>query len=478
MSDDARHAERTRPNDGATGGGTAEDGTTDDDHTRRLAAWVAELDSEDVPPSVEDRVGLVVADTLGVMIGGASDDAVAGLREAWRERSDDTGDATVLAADSGRASRHRAAFLNATSGTVLELDEGHRFAAGHPAIHVLPALLAEAETRYADREAFLTAFVAGYETAVRVAEAVQPLAEGYHPHGVWGVVGGAAAVSRLRDYDAATTRTALAIAANYAQHTRFAAATAGATVRNSYAGMSNLASLIAADQAQAGFSGLDDGIAAHLAPASAAGVAREHLAADLGDRWTLSEGYFKTHAACRYTHAPLDALDGIDGEPAAEEVEAVVVETYAAAAKLDDPHPRNALAAKFSVPFAVATALRTGSTDAETFTNDAVAPETLALAERVAVRVDEEIDARAPDERGARVTVTLADGTEASAEVRHARGGEADPFEPAELRTKFASLVAPAIGSERTDRLWTAARDPAPPRVLCAMVRGGEHPER
>jgi len=476
VSDDARHAERTRPN-----GRETEHGTADGEHTRRLAAWIAALDGETVPPSVEDRVGLVVADTLGVVIGGASDDAVARLREAWRDRADDTGDATILAADAGRTSRHRAAFLNATSGTVLELDEGHRFAAGHPAIHVLPALLAEAETHYADREAFLVAFVAGYETAVRVAEAVQPLAGGYHPHGVWGVVGGAAAVSRLRGYDAATTRTALSIAADYAQHTRFAAATAGATVRNSYAGMSNLASLVAADQARAGFTGLDDGIAAHLAPASAAGVTRERLAAALGDRWTLHEGYFKTHAACRYTHATLDALtaalDGID-EPVAEEVAEVIVETYAAAAKLDDPHPRNALAAKFSVPFAIGTALHTGSTGAEAFTNDAITAETLALAERVTVQVEDEIETRAPDERGARVTVTLADGAETSAAVRHARGGEADPFEPAELRTKFGSLVAPAIGNERAERLWTAARDPAPPRVLCAMARGSEHLDR
>lgn len=416
------------------------------------------------------------------MIGGASDDAVADLRAVWGGRSDDTGDATILAADAGRTSRYRAAFLNATSGTVLELDEGHRFAAGHPAIHVLPGLLAEAETRYTDREAFLVAFVAGYETAVRVAEAVQPLSDGYHPHGIWGVVGGAAAVSRLRGYDAPTTQTTLTIAANYAQHTRFAAATAGATVRNSYAGMSNLASLVAADQARAGFTGLDDGIAAHLAPTSAAGVAPERLVAGLGDRWTLLEGYFKIHAACRYTHATLDALaaalSAIDDEPTADQVRQVVVGTYAAAAELDDPRPRNALAAKFSVPFAVATALHAGSTDAEAFGDDAVTAETLALAERVVVRVDDDIDARAPDERGARVTMTLADGTEESAAVRHARGGEADPFEPAELQAKFDSLVAPAIGSERTDRLWTAARDPTPPRVLCAMVRGGEHRRR
>lgn len=470
-------SEHSRSNDRASND-ESDDEQPNDEHTRRLAAWVAGLTTEAVPAAIEERLGLVVADTLGVMVGGASDDAVTRLREDWGNRSDDTGDATILAADAGRTSRHRAAFLNATSGTALELDEGHRFAAGHPAIHVLPALLAEAETRYADREAFLVAAVAGYETAVRVAEAVQPLAEGYHPHGVWGVVGGAAAVARLRGYGVRTTRTTLSIAANYAQHTRFSAATAGATVRNSYAGMSNLASLIAADEARAGFSGLDDGIAAHLAPASAVGVARERLAADLGDRWTLSEGYFKIHAACRYTHATLDALAAaLDREPTADGVRQVAVETYAAAAALDDPRPPNALAAKFSVPFAVATALHTG-TGAAAFGDDARTAETFALAERVAVRVDDEIDARTPDERGARVTVTFVDGTEARAAVRHARGGEVDPFGPAELRAKFDSLVAPAIGDERSERLWTAAREPAPPRVLCAMVRGGEHPGR
>nr|WP_237561223.1 MmgE/PrpD family protein [Halococcus sediminicola] len=473
----------SRPTDGLTGraettgeANSIDETTPTGDSERRLATWVADLAIDDVPSSVVDRVGLVVADTVGAIIGGASDGAVATLREQWTERANESATATVLAPEAPRTSRHRAAFLNATSGTVLELDEGNRFAAGHPAIHVLPALLADAEARYADRERFLVSFVAGYETAVRVAEAVRPLADGYHPHGTWGVVGGAASVARCRGYDARTTRTALAIAANYAQHTRFDAATAGATVRNSYAGMSNLASLVAADQARAGFTGLDDGIAAHLGAAGSTAIARDRLAIGLGDRWTIHEGYFKIHAACRYTHASLDALatalDELPARPAAAAVERISVETYAAAAALDEPHPGNALAAKFSVPFAVATAIVTGSTDAVAITDDAIDAETLALAERVAVRVDDGIDARAPDERGARVTVTLADGTTATDAVRQARGGEAEPFEPSELREKFDSLVAPAIGAGRSGRLWTAAREPVPPRVLCALVRG------
>jgi len=92
----------------------------------------------------------------------------------------------VLGADGGETVPPLAALCNGAAGTVLELDEGHRFAAGHPAIHVLPALLADAEIGYGDSDAFVRSFVAGYEVAVRTARAVGTLESGYHPHGVWG----------------------------------------------------------------------------------------------------------------------------------------------------------------------------------------------------------------------------------------------------------------------------------------------------
>jgi len=140
----------------------------------------------------------------------------------------------------------------------------------------------------------------------------------------------------------------MAIAANYAQHTRFEAATEGATVRNVYAGMSNLAALVAVDQAEAGFGGLENGVARHLESA-ADGVDEAALSAGLGERWELEHGYFKIHAACRYTHPTLDAIaalpDGLD----AAAVESVRVETYPAAARLTESRPQNQLQAKFSI---------------------------------------------------------------------------------------------------------------------------------
>jgi 2-methylcitrate dehydratase PrpD len=435
---------------------------------RDLATFAATLSFDDIPSSVRDRAGLTVADTIGAIVGGSTDDAVDALARRWT--TDISGIATVLGTDGVETAPQLAAFCNGAAGTVLELDEGHRFAAGHPAVHVLPALLADAEVGYGDSEAFVRSFVAGYEVAVRTARALGTLADGYHPHGVWGGVGGAAAVARSRGLDAETTLTAMTIAANYAQHTHFGAATEGATVRNAYAGMSNLTALVAVDQAESGFTGLADGLSRHLGRVAAEGFETAALSAELGERWELSHGYFKIHAACRYTHPVLDAIAALDGAVAPEDVESVLVETYPAAARLSETRPHNQLQAKFSTPFAVATALLTGETGPAAFEADAITTEANALAERVTVTVDEDIAARAPDQRGARVTIETADGT-VSREVPAAKGGEHDPISEQELEAKFHTVVDPVIGTDRADRLWESARALEPPRVLCTLAQ-------
>jgi 2-methylcitrate dehydratase PrpD len=439
---------------------------------RALAAFVASLTHEQIPNRVRDRGSHVIADTIAAMLGGASDPTVARLTADWMANGRD-GNATIFGTAGEQTTPYQAAFLNGTAGTVLELDEGHRFAKGHPAIHVLPAVLADGEGSFRSGEALLTAFIAGYETAVRVARMITPLGSGYHPHGVWGGIGAAAGVCRLRGEDDETTLEAIRIAANYAQHTRFEAATNGATVRNAYAGMSNLTGLIAADQARAGFTGLNNGIRAHLERAAAESVDCHVLTDGLGDHWELERGYFKIHAACRYTHAVLDALIELDTDHIIDPdtVKTIEVETYPAAAQLTSTHPTNALQAKFSIPFAVATALRMGETGKQAFNESAITDATCDLAECVHVSVADDIAARTPDERGARIEVTLESGKTLSAEVRAPRGGEHKPFTSDELHSKFVTLVTPVIGKERVENLWQAATEPVAPRVLCTLTR-------
>jgi 2-methylcitrate dehydratase PrpD len=448
---------------------------------REAAAVAAALDLGDVPDDALDRATLVVADSLGAILGGSTAPYVA----AFAEQSGG-GPATLLGTDR-TAPATRAALANGAAGTVLELDEGHKYSTGHPAMHVLPAVLAVAEAdgrtdAHTDAPAaedggrrLLTSFVAGYEVGARVGVACVPLAPEYHMHGVWGTVGAAAGVARYRGYDAETTLEAMRVGANHALHTRFEAATEGATVRNTYAGMSAMNGVLAADQAAAGFTGLDDGLARHLDRLCDEGFDRDAVADALGERWEVTRGYFKDHAACRYTHGALDALDAVDDRAALDPgaVRSVLVETYPDAARLAEPRPETDLEAKFSIPFAVATRLLTGTSAKASFADDALTDEAFALADRVSVTAAADLAARVPEARSTRVTVELADGRELVEEVRYPKGDERNPFSVAELEEKFRRLSAPVVGAAAADRLWTLARalPDAEPRALCEAAR-------
>jgi 2-methylcitrate dehydratase PrpD len=172
---------------------------------------------------------------------------------------------------------------------------------------------------------------------------------------------------------------------------------------------------------------------------------------ELGTRWEIARNYFKRHAACRYTHAALDALGAIlaeTGPVVPDDVAALEVDTYVWAAQLDDPSPRNMLAAKFSLPFALATLFVNGSTAIASFRDparlDAV---TRALAARVAVREDPTFTAALPSLRPARVTLSLRDGRRVQREVTTNRGDTEAPYPPDEIVTKFTELAAPVWGA-------------------------------
>ncbi|MFW5905636.1 MAG: MmgE/PrpD family protein, partial [archaeon] len=156
---------------------------------------------------------------------------------------------------------------------------------------------------------------------------------------------------------------------------------------------------------------------------------------------------------------------------AATDVESVTVETYPAAARLENRRPENSLQAKFSLPFAVATTMVNGHTGKDAFTDEAITEPVLALADRVSVTVGEDIAERVPESRGARVRIEFSDGTETTETVRAARGGEHEPFDRTELEAKFGRLVAPELGDERAAELWEAATGPAAPRVLSTLAR-------
>jgi len=415
------------------------------DYLTEVAEFAAGFPAADLPPEALDRTRLIVADCIGAIVGGAAEPEMRALSARLSGFGPALMIGTELTAQPGQA-----ALANGTAGTWLEMDEGNQFCKGHPGMHTFPAAFAHAETVGANGREFLAAVAIGYEIGARVGIATQ-LRPSMHPHGTWGAICAAVAVQRLAGADAVRMREALNIAANLNLGTSRRTMLEGGTVRNVFAGVSGQMGVLTHDLLEAGFCGELDGVAHVFGKVVSDSFDKAAMTEELGARWEVCRNYFKLHACCRYNHAALDALAKIAADRPLEpaEVAAVEVESYAFAAELDDPRPRNVLAGKFSVPFAIATTLVNRSSAVGSFTGENVTdPVILDLAAKVTVREDPAMSAELPHRRPARVTVRLRDGSRLTAATETNRGDWADPYAPDEIRAKFLSL---------TTRLWPEA---------------------
>ncbi len=428
-----------------------------------LSGFAATLRFHELPEAVRAHTGWILADTVAAVAAGSAEPELQALAALHGEPA--AGSGATLVGLGRAASADAAALVNGTAGTFLEMDEGNRYSRGHPAVHVLPAALALAEQRGADAEAFLSALVVGYEVGSRLGAASQ-LRGAMHPHGTWGTIGAAAACARLLGADAAAMREAINVSASMTTATSKRTMLEGGLVRNVYAGLSNRNGLLAAQLAACGYTGERDGPGSLFSQIVSERFDPAQVVRGLGGDWHLLQNYFKLHSCCRYNHGTLDAIDAIAAHgplPAPEEIARIEVRSYALAAELDDPAPRNTLAAKFSVPFAVATRLVRGSSALASFTWEAVRDErALALARKVELAEDPAMTARLPRERPASVLITTTDGRQLRGEAGVNRGDDAAPYTAQELTAKFMDLCGRVWPRAHAEGLLDATLD------LCA----------
>lgn len=405
---------------------------------RELGTWAAEVTAADVPEHVWERLELVLLDHLGVTLAGARTPEGRALAATLSE----DGPAPVLGTRRS-VPIDVAAWTNATLACSLELDEGNKHARGHPAIHVFPAVLAAAAASDVSGQGLREALLVGYEVAARAGLATV-LHRGLHPHGSWGALGAAAGIAHLRGLNGDATAAALDAAAGMVLAVPFASAIEGNLVRNAWVGHANQAGLSAARLAAAGWATAGR-TADHTLGRILGELDPELLRSGLGERWCVTEGYFKRHACCSFTHPPIDAvLEFLDNDPTLRDrIERVEVATHRLAAGLDAETADNRLAAMFSIPVSLALAIRHGDAAPARFHPARLnEPALLDLASRIDVIEDPVLTARLPAERGARVTIRTTDGAEHVREVPNPIG-DADhhPFLRADLDAKLAALL-------------------------------------
>ena len=408
----------------------------------QLATWAVGCEWTAVPVAARRRTVLIVADDLAAMVAGSSDPQARAVQSGFLEVLGPP-EATVFGPGGRRAGRAVAAAANGAAADWAELDEGYRPRTCHGGLYVLPAALAEAEASGASAADLLRATVVGYEVVTRVARAFDLPSLALHPHAVFSPLGATAGVALLRRLDPAVLLGALNAAMTLGQLGPFRHAVDGDLIRNVWPAVGAWTGIYAPSWAVAGVTGGADACFDVLVGALGAVAHPERLTDGLGTSWAVLEGYHKLYACCQYAHAAVEAAADVYSRRSglASEVADVLVETHPLALGLDNAIPATSLAAKFSLPHIVATALCTGDAAPASFEAAALDQPDVATV-RALVRMeafDPPLDP--PHDRPARVTVRMADGTVLSSECLSARGGPDRPLGENELLEKVETLT-------------------------------------
>ncbi len=433
--------------------------------TKALSQFVAGLSFEDLDDTALYKARCHTLDTIGACLAGSRQE-VSRIAAAVLDELMAPG-AVPVPGLARRTDALSAAFLAGTAVHGLELDDGFRPGAIHPGSVVVPVALAMGHVTEADGKRFLTAIVAGYEVATRIAALIHPKPRwrGFHNTAIIGVFAAAAVAAVLKGYDAAIVENAFGLAASSASGIR--SYVRGGDVKRIHPGLAARDGILSALLAAKGHLGASDVLEGKDGFFHAfAGEDSDFGGADifaaggrLNGRFAIADCYIKPHACCRHLHPAIDALiDILTAEDLApEDVASVDVATYKVASTHGTIGWNAMTTAQMSFPFALAAAVQHRAVHLHHFSDagrrDA---DVLRHCAKVHVRADDALDATYPKKRPARVIVTTTAGKQVTRSVDEPLGSAANPVPDAQLHEKFHALADPVIGTERAKRV---ARD-------------------
>jgi len=418
--------------------------------TAAYGAFIARLKYQALPPAVIGIIKQGFTDCIGVMLAGSRAPVAVAVERVLRA-DQPTGPANLYFSPK-RSSAPAAAWINGTASHALDYDDV-ALKGCHPSAVLVPAILAEAQALNRSGRDMLVAYAAGYEVWAELIarERGNYQRKGWHPTGIFGAVGAAAACASLHRLNPAKAAHALGAAVSEASGVM---SNLGSMVKPTHPGKAAASGIYAARFAAAGIAATPDALEhaqGFLAALSPAGDFDVNTPPRMPPKqWQLEmQGLsIKQYPVCYRAHRAIDAMLGLlRSLPVAVKDVAEIRVSFSNShlVILKNHSPKTAIAAKFSIEFALACALlnqRVGLRDlTDKFVRSAAVRD---LMKRVAIDINPVEEAGtsgyAPYDT---VQLKIANGTVLdSAQVRHAKGDPQAPLSADELWAKFEDCVA------------------------------------
>ena len=423
---------------------------------RELIEFVHGFRLDALPPDTVARAKGVLLDSLGCTLFGSLQPwskimADEMLSESPRGRSTIVGRKQTVAAPA-------AALCNGTATHGFELDDLLDEAIVHPGAIVVPAALAAAESVDAPGSRLLLGIIAGYEMLNRVglAVGVEPAHRGFHKTTLIGPVGAAVAAGVILELDPDRLMSAAGLACSTSSGIKsFAAGTGGGMMKRMHAGRAAESGVRMAQLAARDFTGPPTAIDGKFGLLEVYGgkTARPELLTErLGTDWAMTSVFVKVYSCCSWIQGAVQQLVALRGPKPLnpDEIRQVRIGVSSYAARNNgEPAPVDTMGAQYSFPYCAALALAGEPTDPSMYLGKALDdPGRRALASRVELYTDDQMEAAYPKHYGSRIELTLASGERRTSFVLDPHGFPADPVTGPERIEKFTRLAGHALPAD------------------------------
>lgn len=445
---------------------------------RILARHVVSTRFEQLNPAEIDRTRQCILDCLGNMLAGRYSEKAAGfLLHADSDQGHDG--ATIFGFR--KVAHDKAAFCNAAFSRVMDLDDGHRRAMGHPGVVIIPAVLALGEMLRSTTSDAISAIVSAYDVYVEIGTAINPSSytvKGFDTTGVAGTVAVAAAAAKLKGLDMERVKHAMSIAALHSGGfiEYLSDGSSGKLLCPAWTVATGLRSV---EMAECGFTGPDSVLEGQhgLFRCFSDDFDLANFGVGLGSTRHIMTGYFKIHACLRRLHPAIDGLltarkaHGLSPE----NVRRIVVRAGPFVLKADQRRPKTLVAAQGSMPFTLAVALKYAKVSRETLQTAMADREVEALEDRVLLEHCATIAARQAADSSlwgeAQLTIETVDGRTLVEHAALASGEPETPMTWEDLRHKFADQLMRTPASTRAHAIASSVAQFTEMDTVDAFVR-------
>ncbi len=402
-----------------------------------LADYAFSLKLTSLSDSTLNMVRNCVLDLVTAAVAGANAD---GARATRVTAMSSFGSGTSSLWFSGAKLPAAAAVLaNCTAASILDLDDGHRAASGHPGAAIIPCCLAVAEEVGASWNELVAAIVVGYEISVRVSASRHQAKISTEETGDWVHFGVAAAVGRLRGLNRKQLEQAMAIAGCHGPN-KAAIANTQKMADQIKEGIpwSSLTGVLAVDLARAGFTGTTNIL--DKSPNYDAEVVLQ----DLGQSCLIDRVYFKPYSCCRWIHGPIDGVIDImtSNNLRPDTIKSIEIHTFTRALNLNnETNPMTLEGAQYSLPYCLGVVAVYGAKSMLPIKAEHLHdPIAVDIAKKVQLNLNESYDALYPEKTAARIVLHTASESY-SREVLLPFGDADNPMSNAQLWDKFADAT-------------------------------------